>query len=389
MAGRGFPVLAVLTVLAVGAAFYSVQRRAPETELAQSRLFPDLEPALNDVARIEVRDKDHASTLVKTGATWGLEDRGGYPASFEKVKALVLGLAGMEVLEPKTGKQENYAKLGVEGLEAGASASTLVTMSDAQGRALSALIIGKQASGRAAGTYVRKKDDERALLVSGSVSAPADPSEWLEKDLFNIRGERIREILIEVPKEQPLRVYRAAPKDTDFALDPAPQGTRIKSQTIVNSLATALEDLRFDDVKPKAQWTPGEPSVTTLRTFDGLVVKATLDKIEDKTYGQFELGYDAQSVEPEAKKEESGEHPEGKPIEPKDGTDKNTPPGVSPEAEAKQLNAQVSNWVYALPTYKAELLTKTLAALAAPPEEKKRSRWSPKPAKKAQQPAGR
>ncbi|MGH8591841.1 MAG: hypothetical protein ACREXX_21755, partial [Gammaproteobacteria bacterium] len=92
---------------------------------------------------IEVKSKDHKTTVRKDGERWVIEDRGGYPALFDKVKATVVAVADLEVLEPKTTNKELYPRLGVEGIDVEPSSSVLVNLADGQSKPLAALLVGK------------------------------------------------------------------------------------------------------------------------------------------------------------------------------------------------------------------------------------------------------
>jgi hypothetical protein len=246
------------------------------------------------VARIEVKSKDQKTTVRKDGERWVIDDRGGYPALFDKVKATVVAVADLEVLEPKTTNKELYPRLGVEGIDAEPSSSVLVSLADGQSKPLAALLVGKPRSGGPLGTYVRRPDEPQAWLVRGQVEVSADPVEWMERDLLNIAPERIREITIEKAGDKPVRVFKKEPKDKDFVLADLPKGAKLKSQLTLNGLANALEQLRLDDVKKRAGFElPKERTVTTLRGFDGLVAVVQSAVIDDKTHAVFEFSHDA------------------------------------------------------------------------------------------------
>jgi hypothetical protein len=404
MRKTAFFALSIGTVLAVAAAMFVSKQRAPESELAQSALFPGLAEHVNDVARIEVKSKEKKTTVRKDGEGWVIEDRGGYPALFDKVKAAVVAVADLEVLEPKTSNKELYPRLGVEGIDAEASSSVLVSLADGQSKPLAALLVGKPRTGGPLGTYVRRPDEPQAWLVRGAVEISADPVEWMERELLNIAPERIREITIEKAGDKPVRVFKKEPKDKDFVLADLPKGTKLKSQLTLNGLANALEQLRLDDVKKRAGFElPKGHTVTTLRGFDGLVAVVRSAVIDDKTHAVFEFSYDAAAAAEKvsspapgpapdqasaaagAKKpagapaaEKPAEAPAATPAAPPDSPKSDVP--VPPEPakpsvadEVATLNAKVAEWVYLLPSYKAELLAEGLSDLTDPeePEPKK------------------
>ncbi len=380
MRKTAFIALAIATTLAVTAAMVVSRKRAPESELVEAALFPGLAEHINDVARIEVKSKDQATTVRKDGERWVIENRDGFPAQFDKIKATVVTVSELEIVERKTRNKELYPRLGVEGIDAEPSSSVLVQLADGQSKALAALLVGKPRSGGAPGTYVRRPDDSQAWLVRGAVEIDADPMEWMERDLLDIAPERIREITIEKAGEKPLRVFKKEQKDKDYVLADLEKGRKLKSQITLNGLANALEQLRLDDVKKRDRFElPKDPTVTTLRTFDGLVAVVKSAVIDDKTHAVFELSYDAAAVVPEApaadKKPEAGatapaaagEKPAETPAA-KDAKPEASPEPAKPSVtdEVAKLNAKVADWVYLLPTYKGKLFAETVAELTEP-----------------------
>ena len=396
MRKTAFFALGIATVLAVAAAMFVSKQRAPESGLAQSALFPGLAEHINDVARIEVKSKDRHTTVHKDGEHWVIEDRGRFPALFDKVKATVVAVADLEILEPKTTNKELYPRLGVEGIDAEPSSSVLVNLADGQSKPLAALLVGKPRSGGPLGTYVRRPDEPQAWLVRGQVEISADPVEWMERDLLNVAPERIREITIEKAGDKPVRVFKKEAKDKDFVLADLPKGAKLKSQITLNGLANALEQLRLDDVKTRAGFElPKGHTVTTLRGFDGLVAVVQSAVIDDKTHAVFEFSYDAAAAaEPEKKPPAPDQTPAAAPAaaaaeKPAGAPPVPTAPGNAPKSdvpapepakpsvadEVATLNAKVAEWVYLVPTYKGKLLAEGLSDLTEPeqPEPKKTS----------------
>src|SRR3546814_2065306 len=50
-------------------------------------------------------------TLENAGGRWGVAEKSGYPADFEKVRATLLSVSQMETVEPRTAKPELLPKL--------------------------------------------------------------------------------------------------------------------------------------------------------------------------------------------------------------------------------------------------------------------------------------
>ncbi len=360
--------LAAITLLIIGAAWYITKSRSPETEIRQAPFFPDLINRVNDIARIEIRTRNQNTVLSNQGEGWVIENRSRYPALFEKVKGAVMAVAGLEILEGKTKNKELYPRLGVEDIETEGSSSRQILFFAQEAQPLVSLIVGKertQASGRyIPALYVRKAGEAQAFLVKGELAIPANPMDWADRELLDLAAERICEITIEPPGQSPLRIHRKDRDTSDYTLDTIPQGSRLKSQTVLNSLASALESLQFDEVVARSEFTPPpNPTTTTLRAFDGLIARVTLANINDKPHASFEFLYDAQAEADKqlgAEPKSVGSNPPAK---------AEAKPSV--EEEVAKLNEKTRNWVYILPTYKAALLTKTLSDLTAPKEEPK------------------
>ncbi|MGH8510693.1 MAG: DUF4340 domain-containing protein [Gammaproteobacteria bacterium] len=387
MQKTAFYILALITLTVVAAAFFTQERNAPETEIRTTPVFADLLERVNDVSKIEIKSKTEETVLVKRGAAWEVENRGHFPALFEKVKGAVVALAELQVIERKTANKELYSKLGVEDPAGDAAASKLVTLHGRDGQALASLIIGNPRSGKSAGTYVRLLDKPQALLVKGRLELAANPMEWLVKDVAHIPSERIREVVIQKPGQALVRVYKNDPKDADYTLDALPKGHKVKSQLTLNSLATSLEYLRFDDVAPRADLKlPADPTVTTLRTFDGLVAIVESAIVKDKTWASVEFSFDAEAAKQAAFATEKVAPAGGKPDAKAEAGGKKVAPAPSVAEEVKALSEKTAHWAYGLPSYQGELLTKTVAALTT---KEGKTKPSPAPKKAERRPTPR
>src|SRR3546814_16159627 len=66
-------------------------------------------------------------TLENAGGRWGVAEKSGYPADFEKVRATLLSVSQMETVEPRTAKPELLPKLELSDVDAPESKSIRVT----------------------------------------------------------------------------------------------------------------------------------------------------------------------------------------------------------------------------------------------------------------------
>ena len=107
----------VTIVVAVAAGVVSTMNRGGTSEAAETEsgpLFPGLRDRINDVARIEVANKDGAFAVAREDGQWGIPDKGGFPVDFTKVKEVVLAVSKLDKVEKKTRNPELYERLGVD-----------------------------------------------------------------------------------------------------------------------------------------------------------------------------------------------------------------------------------------------------------------------------------
>ena len=334
---RGLLLLAVATAGFVGLAVVALatgnDRRASPTA-ANQRLFPALADKLGEVAAVELRRSDLTVAFKRQGDDWQVVQKGGYPADAGKVRQIVLALADMTLVEPKTRRPDLYPRLEVEDL--GKGKSSLVTVNDKSGNALARLIVGKRRYDRLGagndGVYVRQPGDPQSWLARGSIDLSGDLAGWLDRHILNIPPERIAKVTLTQPDGTTLGLSRAKP-DATFAAAGAPANAKFKSDTATGEPAMALETLDFDDVAPKAAMPVPEKGVTTasFTTFEGLTLDLRLFD-HDKT------NWVAVAATGSGKA----------------------------AAEAKTIDGRVSGWRYAIPSYKAQTLRTKLADLIEP-----------------------
>lgn len=357
MARRSNAGLALLTVAAVAVAIYLAQTHRPITEVERLPLHPGLAARANDIARIEVRDARTHTELARAGDGWVVANRGNHSALSEPVKALVVAASALRVLEGKTNDPALYPRLGVEPLEAADSRARRVRMTAADGEVLADFLVGKVREAREGGLttlrglYVRREGEAQALLVEGELNAPTAPADWMQRMLMDIPGEQVQRMHL----GDTLTARRERPGDADFDLAPIPEGRRLRSQAMVNSLATALTELRFDDVHT-AEARPLEgPSLHTTRlvTFDGLSVAVHSAILEDGVWTRFEFTHEPPAATPGGGEGAAEAAP-----------DSDTA-GTSAAAQAAALSTRTAGWVYRLPAFKTDMLRRALEELTA------------------------
>jgi hypothetical protein len=321
-------VLVALAVVAIATGDRTVSRAAPG-----EAALPGLAGKLGEVASVGLKHSALELTFVRDGDSWLVAEKGNYPAA-AKVRQIVLGMADLALVEPKTQKADLYPRLEVD--DPGKGKSTLVTLKDKAGTPLAELIIGKRRYDRLGagndGIYIRKPGEDQAWLARGSLEFSDQLSSWLERRVLDIPEKRISKVTLTQPDGAKLVITRTSP-DAQFTVEDAPGDAKFKSETATRQPAMALETLDLDDVKPATDMPVPDKDVSTASfvTFDGLTVDVRL-------FDRDNLHWIAVSAA---------------------GT------GAA-EAEAKEIDAKVGRWTFAVPSHKATALKTKLADLLEP-----------------------
>jgi hypothetical protein len=345
-------IFAAVTLTVVIVAAVIVRQQAPQTELPREPLLPGLSARINDAAEIAIESRRDRTILRRSGDAWVIANADGYPALFDRVRALLISLSELKTLERKTRNPALYHRLGVEDPGAEGSQSLRVIVRDSGGGVLADLIIGKprlsRITNQPTGLYVRMPDAAQALLVEGGLEIAADKTAWFDADILNIPATRVREVVIRHPNGETLVVSRTDPADADFILEGLPPDRRLKSQVTVNRLGSVLQDVRASDARARAGFNfPEDATQVTVRTLDGLVATVRTARVGGASYAQFDF--------------DAGPAPE-----PPAAGGSEAQAGPTAAEEAAAINQRLGRWVYLIPEFKYEILTETLDNLTLP-----------------------
>lgn len=343
----GLVVIAGLSLwLRAGEAPGPIDRRA---------MFPDLRARQGDAARIEMSSGGSRFTIVRgADGGWIVPGKGGWPADLDQVKRAINGLVQLDLVERKTANPERHAALRL-GAPAEGSDSVGLTLADASGTPLAALIAGRVVTTPGPATdgaiFVRRPDEDQTWLARGFLTLQTDEAAWLDKTFVRVAPERIARVVVS-PKEGPEYTLLKGADPAGFSLTDIPDGQQIIAPSAPNGVARALADLTFEDVRPLGAFPFAEAEKIVFATGDGLAVTISLT-IED---GAYWAAFSAVGEAPPPPLQ--GEGPAG------------PPPAADPIAEAAALNAMTGGYAFRLPRYKAELMTTPRASLLVetPPE---------------------
>lgn len=320
--------LAVTVVAVIAAVFLARGGGGPRNDpLAGRKVLPEFAQRVDSVARVTLVSGGVKTTFVRQGDGWTVEEKAGYPADGAKVHQMVLGLADLTYVEPKTRKPDLYSRLDLDDPAKKDSKSTLVTASDDKGSLLGEIITGKrkvdELGGGNDGIYVRKPGDAQSWLARGTLDLSGGTAAWLDKKLLDIPAGDLKSVALTQPDGGKLAFLRAK-AGAPFALSaPPPAGKKLKSDGALDDPAGALAGLELSDVKPAkdVEFPAKGVNQAHYEGLDGLVIDVTLVN--------------------------------------KDGTDwaRIAVSGTGDASKrAADLQAKFAPWVFALPSFKAKLM---------------------------------
>jgi len=248
------------------------------------------------IAAIRIAQPKSILTLEHKGGGWVIDERGGFPADFDKVRAFVL-----EAIELKIGQSEpigtqDRARLHLLEPDKGHGAGTLVEFRGADGKPLARLLIGKKyfkhapndpATAAADGRFVlRPADPGTVYVVSDPLTqATARSAAWIDKS--GISAEKLKTLEVHLADGEHWKIERAN-ADADWKLVGARAGEKVES-TKANAASYSLSLLELADVAPPGTSAHSagfdKPTATIVATtLNGLTYRFTVGKLDGEDY---------------------------------------------------------------------------------------------------------
>jgi hypothetical protein len=280
---RKFPVMALVTILAMGLAGLAVfmTNRAASPQQPTGKAFPDLAAHIDDAARIEIATPAGAYTLAKNDGTWVLPDKAEYPADAQQVGAFLATLGDMDLLEKKTADPARYDQLTLAEPKSANGGGKTVKILTASGQTLADAIFGKSAPslGRlGGGIYLRRAGEAQTWLADGLPMIPDTAQHWAERDLFGVTDASVIKsaAIADANGKSLITVSRNKPEDKDFTVKQTLPGKADTGK--IDQLGETPVGLDFEDVQAKAAGARPTRTITFMR-FDGGTYTLTLYQI--------------------------------------------------------------------------------------------------------------
>lgn len=361
---RGLSIFSAITVLLIVGAVVFYPGGTTVRPEPGAPFFPNLaEGRLAAAQKITVTAKgEQVVTVERDGDSWRVRELHNYPARPETVRRTLVSLAELRPYERKTADKDRLGALNLDDPDRKGTSARRLTVTDGDGGTVADIVIGRSnPSSILLGyemLYVRKPDETQAWLAVGDPKIDNAPLDWVDRRLMDVDANRVRTVeqsgrepgtTIDLDQEKPA---------AGFTVRNLPEGRKVKSATTVRYLAETLEALDLSQVRPvkDVDFDANKVGVAVYRTFDGLVVTATLaavEEAEDKksTWVRLEAKVDEERLV-------DGEPPE------------HLKAAADVRAEAEAINRVASGWAYVLPTTSQRFMTYKMEELLEPLPEK-------------------
>ena len=337
----------VLALLILAVLSVSVSKQDDTDE--QKTFAPQLSAGLNDVTAIRVLTggDNLVADIRRNNDAWLVHNADNYPAKVGALRELLITLSEAEIVEATTAIEANYARLGVRNISM-AEAAGIEIQIDGLSESF-AIILGNSSSGNT--NFARLTGQEQSWRISGTHSPASTTLDWLDRTLMDISANDVLSIEIVHGDEETLLVNKAAAGFELAGLN----GSEILSPGVLDNLAGALSNLKFDAVMPASDLSDDNLARIAVRTINGIDVNVAAAKAEEDIWLTFAVIF----------------NPESTIIAPSD--DENAAVANAPAAEdastanaqvqSEQLSKRLTGWAYKIPTFKSDWLLKRKADL--------------------------
>lgn len=364
MSNKNLTILGIIAAVMVTLTILQtrVSNHIPQDPQLNTPLIQGLNTA--DIATIELGNADETVTIKRAENNFIVTNKDNYPALISKLNNLITSCLDIHVNQFITANPANHADLEVTDQ----TAKNIVKFLDADGQLITGIIVGKR-DPQAGGTYVRKIADDQntsnRVYISSNVRwLQMSPLSYVEKQLFMVEKEDITDVTVNTPNSS---YTITTDDDNNITLQNIPQGKKPKANDY-QQVFTAVTNLELSDLQKESKKTADlNFDITyTCRLKDSTLCTFNLARKDDKTFLKC-----------------SSRFTDTTPITMERGTVESTEELEQKEAKllardaAQQFNAKHKGWIYEIPSYKADYMTKNLDDLLQDIEKPKQQESPP------------
>ncbi len=348
MSDKKLTVLGIIAVIAAALAVMQsrMSQQAASVEFGRSPLIAGLNVEAVATIKVTGQNGSETVTLSQQGGQLGVADKDNYPADVTKINSLISNCLDIRVTEKITSNPANHADLKVTPETAG----HMVAFLDAAGEPIVTLVLSPAdpESGSSHGRLLKSND---VYVIQNRLYFNASPMQYIDAELVDIRRDEVNSVAVKTPDGNYL--LQAGEGNDEVVLEKMPEGKQFKG-TDYKTVFGALAALRFEDVQAEKN-VPADLEFNysyICKLKDLKVYKLLLAKKDDAVYAKVSATYlDSTPVEKTVGEVESDEE-----------LKKKEQKLLAIDA-VKEFTAKHKGWVYKIPAYKADNLTKLLSEL--------------------------
>lgn len=334
-----------------------------------AKVLPGLKAA--DATEIRLKDAKGELTLVSKNGSWGVKERGGYPADVGEISELLAKLVEAKVVQSETVGETLYPRLNLaEPGKDKEGTGTLLELKDKDGKQIAKLIFGKVSlkkdpgnplpnaqDGVPAGRYMIAPGKLQSVVVVSDPFANVEvrPGRFLAKNFF--KADRIRSLTVGEGAAQ-WKITR----ELEYSQWKFAGGTGQLDPSAAVGAVNALGQLAFSDVATDAKVEGDDVKTIVAETFDNLTY--TIKVAKQKAGDDYLFNFVLTGAPPKTRTPEKDEKP-----------DEIKRRAEEYEKSLKALEARVEfekilgQWVYVMPAKSLEPILKDRAQMVVQPRK--------------------
>lgn len=365
MSNKNLGILAVVAaIMVLWAVVQSRLSNRSSVELSgPSYLVQGLNPA--EIGSIVVGHGDDAVTIQRQGQQFVVTNEANYPADPKRINDLITKCLDIKTLESYTSNPKNHEDLEVTEEKA----RNVVKFLKADGAVLTGVVIGKSLEG-GQNSYVRLASQDTVYLAENAPYIRTTPIEYVNQEISSVERSDVNSVTVRTPDGA--YTLRANGLADGVAMANLPDGKKLKASD-AKSVLGALDSLRFDDVNtPDSAGDLNFDYRYVCRLKDSTEYRLQIARKDGKAYVTCEAEFtDKTPVTMKPGQVESEEELKKKEAK------------LQAQERAQRFTLRHKGWVYQIPEWKANYLTKRQADLLedqTPPVPEKPAEATTEPA---------
>jgi hypothetical protein len=313
-------------------------------------LIQGLDP--DHIAKITIGKAGQEVILSRRGVNFVVANLDNYPAMTSEINKLITACLDIQTSSLVTDNPDNHKALGVTE----ENARILVKFYKADSSLLTGIILGRQKQEGQGLGYIRRADDNKVYITAEQIPAIKKQAiEYVEQGLINVQREDINSITVNSPND--IYVLRPGPGGRTVIFENLQEG-KVLNSGIADRVFDALAGLSFEDVNAESSKRGLQFDRRYLcRLKDSTVYTIWLAKDDDMWF----IKCDAEFADKTPVTKTQGEVESDEQLKIKEAK-------LIARDAAEEFSDNHKGWVYRIPAYRAENLTKTSAELFEAPK---------------------